>query len=65
MLEYSCSTPLILTALIAIPGNEESNILLNELPMVTPKPLSNGCRIKVPKVSVASSTSSGSGICIL
>ena len=34
IVENSCWTPSILTPVIALPGNEESNILLNELPIV-------------------------------
>ncbi|MNS62695.1 hypothetical protein D3C72_957650 [compost metagenome] len=36
IVENSCSTPSILTLVIAHPTKEESNILLNEFPIVTP-----------------------------
>ena len=42
IVENSCKTPSILILVIAVPGKEESNILLNELPIVTPYPRSNG-----------------------
>ena len=42
MLENSCNTPSILTLVIAQPVKDESNIRLNEFPIVTPYPLSNG-----------------------
>ena len=42
MLENSCNTPSILTLVIAHPVKDDSNIRLNEFPIVTPYPLSNG-----------------------
>ena len=53
MVENSCSTPAILTCVIANPSNEDNNILLNELPIVCPKPGSNGLNSKEPSNSVA------------
>ena len=44
----SCITPAILTDVIALPGNEESITLLNALPIVVPKPLSNGSSSNFP-----------------
>ena len=42
MVENSCTTPSIFTLVIALPGSDESRILLNEFPIVTPYPRSNG-----------------------
>ena len=42
IVENSCKTPSILILVIAVPGKEESNILLKEFPIVTPYPRSNG-----------------------
>ena len=42
IVENSCRTPSIFTLVIALPGSEDSNILLSEFPMVIPYPLSNG-----------------------
>ena len=36
MHENSCNAPSIFTLVIAQPGSDESNILLKELPIVTP-----------------------------
>ena len=41
--ENSCSTPSIFTAVIAAPSTEESSTRRSALPMVVPKPRSNGC----------------------
>ena len=46
--ENSCSTPSILTAVMAAPSIEESSARRRELPMVVPKPRSNGCAEKRP-----------------
>ena len=45
--ENSCETPSMRTAVIAVPGIEESKALLNEFPIVVPKPLSNGSAINL------------------
>ena len=42
IVENSCSTPSILIDEIAYPYREESNTLLKALPIVSPKPGSNG-----------------------
>ncbi len=41
--ENSCSTPSILTAVTAAPSIDESRIRRSALPIVVPKPRSNGC----------------------
>ena len=41
--ENSWSTPSILTAVIAAPSIEESSTRRSALPIVVPKPRSNGC----------------------
>ena len=41
--ENSCSTPSILTAVIAAPSIEDSSTRRSALPMVVPNPRSNGC----------------------
>ncbi|MCA1641275.1 MAG: hypothetical protein LC785_04670 [Acidobacteria bacterium] len=46
--ENSCSTPSILTAVIAAPSIEESSARRRLLPMVVPKPRSKGCAEKRP-----------------
>jgi hypothetical protein len=46
--ENSCKTPSILTAVIAAPSMEESKARRRLLPMVVPKPRSNGCAEKRP-----------------
>ena len=48
--ENSCSTPSILTAVIAAPSIEDSRIRRKALPIVVPKPRSNGCAGNRPKV---------------
>ena len=44
----SCTTPSILIWLTAVPGKDESMILLKELPKVVPYPLSSGSTTKRP-----------------
>ena len=41
--ENSCSTPSIFTAVTAAPSTDESSTRRSALPMVVPKPRSNGC----------------------
>ena len=41
--ENSCSTPSILTAVIAAPSIDDSSTRRRALPIVVPKPRSNGC----------------------
>ena len=41
--ENSCSTPSICTAVIAAPSIDDSSTRRTALPMVVPKPRSNGC----------------------
>ena len=41
--ENSCRTPSILTAVIAAPSIDESSTRRSALPIVVPKPRSNGC----------------------
>ena len=48
----SCSTPSILTAVTAAPSIEESMTRRKPLPMVVPKPRSNGWAQKMPYLSV-------------
>ena len=48
MVENSCSTPSILTALTATPGRLESSTLRRELPRVVPKPRSRGSTTNLP-----------------
>ena len=55
--ENSCEMPSILTAVIAAPSIELSSARRRELPMVVPKPRSNGCAVKRPKVSDSESGS--------
>ena len=57
--ENSCSTPSIFTAVTAAPSIDESRIRRRALPIVVPKPRSNGCAEKRPNfgVSVSRSTS--------
>ena len=43
--ENSCTTPSIYKLVIAHPGSDESKILLNEFPIVTPYPRSSGSHI--------------------
>ena len=42
IVENSCNTPSIFTLVIALPGRDDNKILLKELPIVIPYPLSNG-----------------------
>ena len=44
----SWRTPSILILLIALPGNEDNITLLKALPIVLPKPLSNGSSSNFP-----------------
>ena len=44
----SWATPSIFTEVIASPGNEDSITLLSALPIVVPKPLSNGSSSNLP-----------------
>ena len=44
----SCWAPSILTLFIALPGSEDSSILLKEFPIVIPYPLSNGSHTNLP-----------------
>ena len=48
MVENSCFTPPIRTAVTAVPSMEERRTRLKELPTVTPKPLSKGSAMKAP-----------------
>ena len=41
--ENSCSTPSILTAVIAAPSIDDSSTRRRALPIVVPNPRSNGC----------------------
>ena len=41
--ENSCSTPSICTAVMAAPSIDDSSTRRRALPMVVPKPRSNGC----------------------
>jgi hypothetical protein len=48
--ENSCSTPSILTAVMAAPSMDESRIRRRALPMVVPNPRSKGWAENLPKV---------------
>ena len=48
----SCNTPSTFTAVMAAPSIEESSTRRRALPMVVPKPRSNGCAQKMPYLSV-------------
>jgi hypothetical protein len=48
MVENSCSTPSILTAVIPAPWSDESSTRRSALPSVTPKPRSSGSQVKRP-----------------
>ena len=56
IVENSWTTPLIFTEVIAAPCNDESRILLIELPKVKPKPRSSGSAISLPILPFVSST---------
>src|SRR5215467_6268640 len=53
----SCSTPSILTAVMAAPSMDESSTRRRLLPMVVPKPRSNGCAQKRAYLSFCDSVS--------
>src|SRR5580700_3179481 len=53
----SCSTPSIRTAVTAAPSIELSSVRRRALPIVVPKPRSNGWALNLPKVSVSVSAS--------
>ena len=44
----SCSTPSILTAVMAAPSIEERRTRRRALPIVVPQPRSSGCAVKRP-----------------
>ena len=46
--ENSCRTPLIFTAVIAAPCSDDSRTRRRELPIVIPKPRSNGSPTNLP-----------------
>src|SRR6516225_9760658 len=50
--ENSCITPSMRTAVIAAPSIDESNTRRSALPIVVPKPRSNGCAWNLPYLSV-------------
>ena len=64
MVENSCSTPSICTAVIAEPCKDESRMRRSALPSVTPKPRSSGSAITVASRSprCPGSTSSLGGL---
>src|ERR1700751_2634733 len=55
--ENSCSTPSILTAVMAAPSMELRSARRNALPTVVPQPRSNGCAEKRAYFSVSDSSS--------
>ena len=64
IVENSCWTPSILTAVTDAPGNEERSPRLSAFPSVTPKPRSSGSMLNLPYrlVETLSSTSTFFGI---
>src|SRR5260370_13644960 len=58
--ENSCSTPSILTAVMAAPSIELSKARRKELPTVVPQPRSKGCAENFPYLSVRDSSSAAS-----
>src|SRR6266850_2201420 len=62
--ENSCSTPSIFTDVMAAPSTDESRMRRKALPIVVPKPRSNGWAEKRPNlaVSVSRSTSRRFGL---
>jgi hypothetical protein len=58
--ENSCSTPSILTAVMAAPSMDESRMRRRALPMVVPNPRSKGWAENRPKVGERLSRSASS-----